>query len=124
MSAVVHRGDADVRGENRFFDRGERAFVPRLDHEQPRFRRVDAGELLQAGRGAVILDHDVFDQRRRGFPCADGVKAVDEGLFGLHHVLFEFVKKIGRIQLHGFSPGFVLLFPSLRKIASFPAKCK
>ena len=63
--AVVGRGDAEVALADSTLDRGQRRAVVGLDDQLARLGHLETGQLLQRDRGAVVLDHDPLDQRRR-----------------------------------------------------------
>ena len=70
--AVVARVDAEVAVADRLLDGAERGAVVRLDEQLAGLGHLEAGELLQRDRRAVVLDVQLLDERRRGPAGAHG----------------------------------------------------
>ena len=87
--AVIYRIKAEVRGENCFFSRFNRRGIPGLNNKQARFRSCDSGQVAQTGRSAVIINHNIFNKRRRGFPGTDAVKVGLHGFFAISYLCFK-----------------------------------
>ena len=96
IDAVVGRADAQVAVADGLLDRAKRAAIVRLDDQLPGLGHLEAGQLLHRHHRAVVVDHQLLDQRRR---CPTGahrrelalyvldcllhlVDGVEEGLFG------------------------------------------
>ena len=92
--AVHNRIDAEFGFLNRFVNRHDKARVPRLDDDEARFRRRDAGQFAQAHVRAIHFHHDILDQRRRSFACAHAGKLVLHHLFRLDHLVLRLQQNI------------------------------
>src|SRR5207249_956702 len=78
---TVHVGhQADVALEDRLLDGTEDGPIPRLDHDLVRFGHADPGKLVEGRLGAVVLDVEPLDQRRRGTPRPNRLEVA------LHHL--------------------------------------
>ena len=69
--AVVGRVDAEIGVADRLLDRGHRGLVVRGDQHHPGVRHLEAGELLQRGRRAVVVGGQLGEHRRVGPTGAD-----------------------------------------------------
>src|ERR1035437_8329086 len=61
--AVVAGIESELGFLEFLLDRGYRAAIVGLDHQQPWLRGMHLGQLLQRGRGTVVVDVDPLQQR-------------------------------------------------------------
>src|SRR5207302_2576538 len=83
---VVRGVQAHVARAQGLLDGPDLALVVDLDHQQPRLRRADLGELVQRRGRAVVRDHDLVDEGRVGTAGADGREVRAEVVNGLRHL--------------------------------------
>src|SRR5512143_2375270 len=69
--AVVHRVEAEVRGEDRLVDEGDGGAVVRLDRERVGVEDGDVAELVERRERAVVIDPYAVEQGGGGLPGAD-----------------------------------------------------
>src|SRR6267142_1872675 len=85
-----------IRGDFRI-----RVAIERLNHEQSRLRRAQRRQLNQWGRGAVIVDHDMFKQRGR---CPAGANLGQFLAQGTNRTLHLFLQMGKNSLVHRFPP--------------------
>ena len=98
--AVVDRGDTEIGGDQRLFNRRHGAAVPGLDDQHPGLRHGDSGKLFQTGRCSVVINRDVLHQRRGGFAGSERGKILAHVFLGLHHVFFEIIHQAAYFNTH------------------------
>src|ERR1700737_3090783 len=86
--AVVGRVDAEVGVADRLLDRGQLRLLVRLDHDEPRFRHVDARQLRDRGHRAVVVDVDPGEHAGVRAAGANRRQIVAGHGNGLLHLLF------------------------------------
>src|SRR5579862_5947362 len=99
--AVVRRREAEIRLHDRLLDTLERRRVERLDREQSRLGRADRRHVLERRRGAVVVDLDPVEQRRRRPARAHRVEVLVRRVDRLVHPLNRIADEI---LDHVFSP--------------------
>ena len=72
--------------------------VPRLDDDEVRIRRADAGQLVQRRLRTVVVDDDALHQRGRGATGADSGEVALHGLDGTLHLRLD---RRQRLVRHG-----------------------
>src|SRR2546430_1371872 len=82
---VVGGGEAQIGREDRLFDRLEEALVPRLDGQELRLGRRDAGDLVERHLAAVGVHAHQIQQRRRRLSRADGGELALHRFYGFVH---------------------------------------
>src|SRR3954447_695931 len=87
LVAVAARVDPEVGVADRALDGLHRRLVERDDEDGARLGVLEGGELLQRGRGAVVLDRELVEQPRVGAAGADAREVLLEDLDGLVHLL-------------------------------------
>src|SRR5690606_18192709 len=85
--AVVGRVDPEVGVADRGLHRLQLAGVVRLDDHHPRFRHVDAGQLVQRSWRTVVVDGDSGEHRGIRAPGADAGELLPGHLHRLLHLL-------------------------------------
>src|SRR5690625_4161862 len=84
---VVGRVDAEVRLPQRLHDRLGRAAVVGLDEDRPGLGDREGAELLERGRGAVVVDQDLVEHARVGPATADVAEVLAGHLDRLVHLV-------------------------------------
>ena len=85
--AVVGRGDTQVGVLDGLLDGLHRALVVGGDDQHPGLGHVEPGQLLERHVGAVVVDLQLLDERRRGPTGADGREVGLGVAHGLGHLL-------------------------------------
>src|SRR5690242_105293 len=93
--AVVGRREPQLRRLDRFLDRLEQAFVPRLHREQLGLGRRDSRHLVQRHLVTVRFDAHQIEQRRAGLAGAHGRELAPRGFDRLVHRLLGLLQMVG-----------------------------
>src|SRR5215216_2236277 len=92
--AVVGRVDAQVGVADGLLDRGGGVAVVRRDDQQAGLGGGDAGQLLERGRGAVVVDLEAVDQGGVGAAGADAAELLLGHLDGLAHLALRLPERV------------------------------
>jgi len=68
----------------------QRGGVPRLNHQHPRLRRGDAGQLPNPHLRTINFHQNILNQARRSLAGAHARELMLHHLFGLDHLFFRF----------------------------------
>jgi len=85
--AVAGRVDAEVGVADRLLDGVQRTRIEWADQHHPRLRRLERRQLLQRGRGAVVLGLQLVEHRRVGAAGSHGREILPGEIDGSGHLL-------------------------------------